>query len=290
MKKEDFPVIAVKRTDKAYPKLLQHISDPPKVLYCRGDISLLNTECFAVVGSRSLTPYGKEAAHQIVPGLARHFTIVSGLALGADAAAHQATLNAGGKTIAVLGSGVELITPETNRRLGEDILKQSGLIVSEHSGKKPAGKYSFPERNRIVSGISKGVLIIEADEKSGSLITARLAGEQNRDVFAVPGNIFSSKSMGPHKLIRNGAKLVASAHDVLEDYAKLPLEKSSRLSTLDPTHATILAILEAHGPLAIDTIIEHAKLGASEIMGALALMEIQGHVRQMAEGIFRKSD
>ena len=286
----DYPVIKIERTAKAYPKLLKHISDPPEILYCRGDITLLKTECFAVVGTRSMTPYGREATQQIVPGLTRHFTIVSGLALGIDAVAHRATLDCGGKTIAVLGSGINLITPETNLRLGQDILKNDGLIISEHPGKKPAGKESFPERNRIISGLSKGALIIEADEKSGSLITARLATEQGRDVFAVPGNIFSSKSMGPHKLIRLGAKLVASAHDILDDYSKLPIIKYSPLSTTDPTHAMILAILETHGPLNIDNIIGQTKLGASEIMGALALMEIQGHIKQMAGGIFRKSD
>lgn len=282
-------VIEIQLKSKDYPKLLRHITDPPAVLYCRGNVSLLKTECFAVVGTRSMTPYGREATQQIVPGLARHFTIVSGLALGIDAVAHRATLDCGGKTIAVLGSGINLITPETNLRLGQDILKNDGLIISEHPGKKPAYKDSFPERNRIISGLSKGVLVVEADEKSGSLITARLAGEQNRDVFAVPGNIFSSKSMGPHKLIRTGAKLVASSHDILDDYSKLPLAKSSHLSTIDPTHAMILAILETHGPLNIDSIIEYADLGASRVIGALAIMEIQGHVKQMAGGIFRKS-
>ncbi|OGM98107.1 MAG: DNA protecting protein DprA [Candidatus Yanofskybacteria bacterium RIFCSPHIGHO2_01_FULL_41_21] len=286
----EYPIVELHPKLKAYPKLLRHITDPPAMLYCRGNISLLNTECFAVVGTRSMTPYGREATQQIVPGLARHFTIVSGLALGIDAVAHRATLDCGGKTIAVLGSGINLITPETNLRLGQDILKNDGLIVSEHPGKNPAYKDSFPERNRIISGLSKGVLVVEADEKSGSLITARLAGEQNRDVFSVPGNIFSSKSMGPHKLIRTGAKLVASSHDILDDYSKLPLAKSPHLSTIDPTHAMILAILEAHGPLNIDSIIEYADLGASEIIGALALMEIQGHIKQMAGGIFRKSN
>ncbi len=286
----DYPAIKIERTAKTYPKLLKHIPDPPEVLYCRGNIALLKTECFAVVGTRSMTPYGREATQQIVPGLARHFTIVSGLALGIDAVAHHATLDCGGKTIAVLGSGINLITPETNLRLGQDILKNDGLIISEHPGKKPAGKRSFPERNRIISGLSKGVLVVEADEKSGSLITARLAGEQDRDVFAVPGNIFSSKSMGPHKLIRTGAKLVASSHDILDDYSKLPLAKSPHLSTIDPTHAMILAILEARGPLNIDSIIEYTDLGASKIIGALALMEIQGHIKQMAGGIFRKAE
>lgn len=274
---------------KAYPKLLRQIADPPAILYCRGDVSLLNTECFAVVGTRSMTPYGKEATQQIVPGLARHFTIVSGMALGVDAIAQRATLDCGGKTIAVLGTDVEHPTPQTNHRLAQDILKHGGLLISEYKVGSRIFASNWAIRDRIVSGLSKGVLVIEADEKSGSLITARLAGEQNRDVFAVPGNIFSSKSMGPHKLIRTGAKLVASAHDVLEDYSKLPLGKSAHLSTIDPIHATILAILESQGPLNIDSIIEQSKLGASEAMGALALMEIQGHVKQMAGGIFRKA-
>ncbi len=288
-----YPVIEITLKSKQYPKLLKHIADPPAQLYCRGNIDLLKTECFAVVGTRSLTPYGREAARSIVPGLAKHFTIVSGLALGVDAVAHRATLDCSGKTIAVLGSGIDLITPETNLQLGKDILTHGGLIISEHPSKKPAGKESFPERNRIISGISKGTLVIEADEKSGSLITARLAGEQNRDVFAVPGNIFSSKSMGPHKLIRTGAKLVTSAQDVLEEYSFLPLGKSpnnSHLSTADPVHRAILAILDEHGPLHVDSIIEHTDQDAAQVMAALSLMEIQGHIKQMAGGIFRKAD
>src|SRR3989344_2729745 len=285
----DYPVIKIAQTDKTYPKLLKHISDPPEVLYCRGDITLLKTECFAVVGTRSMTPYGREATQQIVPGLTRHFTIVSGLALGVDAVAHRATLDCGGKAIAVLGSGINLITPETNLRLGQDILKSDGLIISENPVNKPASKQSFPERNRIISGLSKGVLIIEADEKSGSLITARLAAEQGRDVFAVPGNVFSSKSAGPPKLIRSGAKLATSANDVLEEYSLLPLDKA-HVSTEDPVHAAILDILETHGPLNIDAIVDHIESDAAQVMAALSLMELQGLVNQMPGGIFRKND
>ncbi len=212
------------------------------------------------------------------------------MALGIDAVAQRAALDCGGKTITILGTAVENPSPRTNYTLAEDILKHGGLLISEYSKNDRIFAYNFAVRDRIISGLCKGVLIIEADEKSGSLITARLAAEQGRDVFAVPGNIFSSKSMGPHKLIRLGAKLVASAHDVLDDYSKLPLAKSSRLSTANPSHSAILAILETHGPLNIDDIIQYAKLGASEIMGALALMEIQGHIKQMAGGIFRKND
>lgn len=278
----------LKRNSEKFPELLRQIPDPPKVLYCRGNVELLNSECFAVVGTRSLTAYGKEAAQTIVPGLARHFTIVSGLAMGIDAVAHRTTLDAGGPTIAVLGSGIDYITPEVNRKLGQDILKNNGLIISEHPGKKPAHKGAFPERNRIISGLSKGVLIIEADEKSGSLITARLAAEQNRDVFAVPGSIFSIKSFGPHKLIRTGAKLVTSANDVLEEYSLLPLNKEA-VSTQDPAHAAILAILDEHGPLHIDVIINQSGRNAAEVMADLSLMELQGLVKQMAGGVFRKS-
>lgn len=286
----NYPVIEVGLKHKNYPELLRHISDPPERLFCRGDVSLLNTECFAVVGTRSLTPYGREAAQTIVPGLARHFTIVSGMALGIDAVAQRATLDCGGKTIAVLGTAVEDPTPRTNLRLAQDILKQGGLLISEYGRKSPIFPANWAIRDRIVSGISKGVLVIEADEKSGSLITAKSALDQNRDVFATPGSIFSSKSMGPHKLIRTGAKLVTSAHDVLEEYSLLPLDKRVGISTQDPSHALILAILETHGPLNIDEIIERSKQNAAEVMAALSLMEIQGHVTQMSGGVFRKSN
>lgn len=271
-----------------YPERLKHIAEPPRQLYCRGDISLLKSECFAVVGTRMITNYGKEAVQRLVPGLARYFTIVSGLALGVDAAAHKVTLEAGGKTIAVLGSGVDYITPESNDRLGLDILKRGGLIVSEHEGRKPAGKHSFPERNRIISGLSRGVLIIEADEKSGSLITARLATEQNRDVFAVPGSIFSPKSIGPNKLIQCGAKTVTAVADIIQDYSMLDLNLP--VSTDNPTEAAILAILETNGPLTTDAIIERAERAAPEITAALTMMEVKGLVRQMAGGLFRKAD
>lgn len=237
-----------------------------------------------------MTPYGKEAAQTIVPGLAKHFTIVSGMALGIDAVAQRAAVDCGGKTIAVLGTAVENPSPRTNFLLAEDILKKGGLLISEFAKASRIFAYNFAIRDRIISGLSKGVLIIEADEKSGSLITARLAAEQDRDVFAVPGSMFSSKSMGPHKLIRAGAKLVTSAHDVLDEYSLLPLDKKLAMSTIDPGHVQILAILEAHGPLNIDAIIEHTKQNASLVMASLSLMEIQGHVKQMSGGIFRISD
>ncbi len=286
----NYPVIKLDQKSQDYPELLRHIPDAPKHLFCRGNISLLNTECFAVVGTRSLTPYGREAAQTIVPGLAKHFTIVSGMALGIDAVAQRAALDCGGQTIAILGTAVENPSPRTNLMLAQDILKHGGLLVSEFAKTDRVFAFNFAIRDRIISGISKGVLVVEADEKSGSLITARLAAEQDRDVFAVPGSIFSSKSMGPHKLIRLGAKLASSAHDILDEYSLLPLDKKLALSTMDPGQAEILAILQAHGPLHIDRIIEHAKQNASVVMASLTLMEIQGHVKQMSGGVFRKAD
>jgi len=283
------PVTVLTLKSKEYPKLLKHISDPPARLYCRGNISLLNTECFSVVGTRSMTPYGREAARSIVPGLARHFTIVSGMALGVDAAAQRAALDCGGRTIAVLGTAVEKPSPQANYLLAQDILKHGGLLVSEFKSGEPVFASNFAIRDRILSGLSKGVLVIEADEKSGSLITARLAAEQGRDVFAVPGNVFSSKSAGPHKLIRSGAKLATSANDVLEEYSLLPLDKA-HVSTEDPVHAAILDILETHGPLNIDAIVDHIESDAAQVMAALSLMELQGLVNQMPGGIFRKND
>ena len=288
----DFPVIVIKNTDKRFPKLLKHIHQPPGQLYCRGDISLLGTDCFAVVGTRKLTPYGKEAVQKIIPGLARHFTIVSGMALGVDAEAHKAALSGRGKTIAVLGSGVDdkALYPRENVKLAEDILKKGGLIVSEYKPGTKARPEYFPYRNRIISGLCKGTLIVEADLKSGTLITARLTMEQNRDLFCVPGSIFSSRTAGPHMLIQHGAKLVASAEDILEEYDQLALPKKARLSTANPTEAHILDILTNNGPLSTDAIIEQTGKEVSEILAALSMMELAGLIIQNENGTYRANE
>src|SRR3990167_5140271 len=195
----NWPIVQVDFGKESFSKLLSQIHDSPKQLYCRVNISLLNSSCFAVVGTRKLTSYGKETAQQIVRDLANNgFTIVSGLALGIDAVAHQTTLDCGGKTIAVLGGGVgdKNIGPQTNLPLARNILNNDGLLISEYSEKEGIFPVNFAVRDRIVSGLSKGVLVIEDPEKRGALITARCAIDQNRDVFAIPGSIFSSNSMG----------------------------------------------------------------------------------------------
>lgn len=282
----DHPTTPIDIASAEYPERLKHIADPPKKLYCRGNLELLNSECFAVVGTRMITNYGREAVHHFVPGLARQFTIVSGLALGVDAAVHRATLDVHGKTISVLGGPVEKPAPLSNLRLANDILDGGGLIISEYPAGTRIFASNFAVRDRIISGLSRGVLIIEADEKSGSLITAKSAAEQNRDVFVVPGSIFSPKSTGANKLIQNGAKLVTAVADVIEDYAGLDLKPA--VSTTDPVQAAILAILDSNGPLNADAIIERSQTAAAKIIAALSMMEVTGLVRQMAGGLYRK--
>jgi DNA processing protein len=202
-----------------YPRLLKEIPDPPAVLYVRGSGSKINLEkTIAVVGTRHPTPYGIAVTKKLVSDLvSRGFTIVSGLALGIDAVAHRATLNAGGKTIAVLGCGIDIIAPPSNARLYWDIVHGHGAVISEIPPGVRTDKKRFVTRNRIISGLSLGVLVIEGGEQSGTLITAKYAAEQGRDVFAVPGPITSKYSRASAILLKNGAKLVESADDIIEE-------------------------------------------------------------------------
>ena len=281
-----FPVIEIKLGDKEYPKLLAQIHDPPERLYCRGNIGLFNTFCFSVVGTRKITSYGKEATENIVAGLAGSgMTIVSGLAFGIDATAHQEALDNDVPTIAVLGTGVDdkSIYPNTNLPLARKIMENNGLITSEYPTGSTGHRGSFPARDRIISGLSKGVLIVEAPKKSGALITSKFAAEQNRDVFAVPGNIFSLNSMGPNMLIQKGAKPVFSAQDILGAYyenLELNLEPKKNISTKDPIQKKILDILDEKGELTADEIIRSAELDASLILTALSMLEMKNKVKQ----------
>ena len=289
-----WPIIQIKNGEEFYPKLLAQISDPPKKLYCRGNLNLLNYECIGVVGTRKLTPYGKESAQYITRGLATAgFTIVSGLAMGIDAVVHQATLDAGGKTIAVLGGGVDDkdIGPRINFALAQNILSKGGLLVSEHPDSSKVVRASFAIRNRIVSGLSKGVVIIEADRDSGSLITAKSALDPNRDVFAVPGNIFSQKSTGSNDLIKNGAKLITSAGDVTDEYGYNLIffeNKKSNMSTQNPMHKSILDILGSRGEMSPDEIMSYLPTeSASIILSSLSILDINGLIKQTGNGKYR---
>ncbi len=289
-----YPIKEIKLNSKEYPKTLKQITGPPKQLYCRGNLNLLNTFCFGVVGTRKLTNYGKEATTAIINGLSGNdITIVSGLALGIDAIAHQTALDNGLPTIAVLGAGIddETIYPGENFKLAKNILKNEGLIISEYPTKTSGFKSNFPARNRIISGLSKGVLIIEAPEKSGALITARYATEQNRDIFALPGNIFSINSQGPNMLIRKGAKPVFSAEDIIGAYyqnLQFDLKPKKNISTKDPVEKKILDILNEMGELSSDEIIRATELEVSPILSAISMLEIKNKIKNLGNGKYRK--
>lgn len=215
----DLGIFLIQRNDPLYPKALSEIYSPPFLLYGMGDYKILQTDrLIGMVGTRKPSSYGLIVAHKLAADLAaRDWAVVSGLAAGIDGAAHRGALSVHGKTIAVLGSGVNRIYPPENRDLYEEI-KEKGLLLSEYPPHMPPAKGLFPQRNRIISGLSRGVVVVESHQRSGSLITAEWALEQGREVFAVPGSILSAKSAGPHRLIKEGAKLVASAADILDEF------------------------------------------------------------------------
>ena len=280
---ENINVITIK--DKEYPLLLKEIYEPPALFYYRGNKEVLKETCLAIVGSRHMTDYGKSVIPEIISGLIqKNIVIVSGLALGIDAESHRSALNSGGKTIAVLGSGVDekTIYPSFNRTLAKNIINKGGLILSEYpTGTLPFPHY-FPERNRIISGLSKGVLVVEAAEKSGALITARLALEQNREVFAIPGNIHQPYSFGPNRLIQMGAKLVLSAEDIFEELNIAFLKETKQELPLSASteEALILDALSKE-PLQIDQISKKTKLASSKVSATLSIMEIEGRVKNI---------
>jgi len=290
--------------DEGFPERLREIYDPPAVLWVRGSVELLSQPGIAVVGTRHPSPYGSGMAEMLSRDLAaRGLAILSGMARGVDTAAHKGALDAKGKTVAVWGTGIDVIYPKENKKLAEQIVESGGAIVSEFPlGTFPAPQ-NFPIRNRILSGMSVGVLVIEAAEYSGTRITARLAMEQNRDVYAVPGNVTNKNSWGPNTLIKQGAKLTATWEDVWEELSseiKLQLEESRGFASGDESKTNISASLFNETPLPeherlvlerlrhdeatqLDELIERmeAELGSAEIFTALFELELAGRVKQM---------
>jgi DNA processing protein len=290
--------------DGTYPALLREISDPPLTLYVKGAWSAcLEEPCVAIVGSRHCSTYGQNAAAMLARDLAaRGVTIISGLARGIDAAAHRGALEAGGRTVAVMGTGIDDVYPRDHRKLVDEILTKGGAIVSEFPLGTPPAPQNFPYRNRVISGLSLGVVIVEASENSGSLITARLALEQNREVFAVPGNITSKKSFGTNFLIKGGAKLVQMWQDVA---AELPPEIAARLLPPEPqkelpaqmalmpedvseNERAVFALLSTDEPAHIDQLAAASKLPAPELAGALLGLEMRDLIRQLPGKCFVK--
>lgn len=291
-----------------YPPLLRQIYDPPLVLYVRGDASVLTRPALAMVGTRHPTPYGLGMAERLGADLAaRGLVIASGLARGIDSASHRGAVNAQGCSVAVFGTGVDIIYPRENTRLAENILALGGALISEFALGTAPTPQNFPIRNRIISGLSLGVLVVEAGEYSGTRITARCALEQNREVFAVPGNVTTRNSWGPNTLIKQGAKLVATWEDVWEE---LPADVRAQLAPatgpesqapataslfqgqdLPPHERRLLSLLKPDQAVHIDELVERleAELSPSEIFAALFELELAGKIRQLPGKNFVKS-
>jgi len=273
--------------DKNYPKLLKEIKNGPKSLYYRGEI-FPKENCFAIVGTRKFSPYGKQVTLEIAGDLAETgLTIVSGLAPGIDTFAHLAVVERGKRTIAVLGTGLDekSIYPQSNLKLAKKILETKGCLISEYPPETRGTNFTFPQRNRIISGLSLGVLVVEAKEKSGALITAEWAKKQKRLVFAIPGAIDSSNSKGPHQLIKRGAKLVEGANDILKEL-NLPQNLTSpALVAENEEESLILGVLKEEA-LYIDKIIEKTKLSTQKVASTLAILEIKGKVRNLGGNIY----
>ncbi len=276
-------VTATTRNSPDYPESLSEIYDPPAVIYVRGELCESDKRSVAVVGTRQPTPYGREAARNLVEELVRSgVTVVSGLARGIDGIAHEAALDGGGRTIAVLGSGLDTIYPATHRQLAHRVVS-SGALISEHPlGVRPDAR-NFPRRNRIISGLTLGTVVVEAGMRSGALLTVEHAVQQNREVFAVPGSILSENSAGTNWLIQQGAKLTAGARDVLEELNIATAGDQLQLAAAAPeseVERKVLAEIAAE-PAHIDDVTRSCGLASSLVASTLAMMELRGLVRQV---------
>lgn len=269
--------------DQAYPRHLKEIDQPPPVLFVKGELQTEDEWAVAIVGTRRVTGYGRQVAEEIARVLAQNqVTIVSGLARGVDAIAHQAALQAGGRSIAVLGSGVDVIYPSEHRRLAHRLV-ETGALISDYPPGTPPEAGNFPPRNRIISGLSLAVIVIEAGERSGALITARFAADQGRDVFAVPGNIYAAQSKGTNRLIQQGAQPLLTPEDVLAalDLTFISEQRAARsFLPVDPVEEVLLNQLTQE-PCHIDELSRAVKIPVAEISASLTLMELKGMVRQV---------
>ncbi|CCQ97476.1 DNA protecting protein DprA [[Clostridium] ultunense Esp] len=280
--------------DKDYPRRLHYIYDNPKVIYLKGNLTEEDSLAIAVVGSRKVTSYGRWATEKFVEELVKlDVTIVSGLALGVDGIAHNKALEGNGRTIGVLGNGLDIIYPRKNRDLYREVPK-NGALMSEYFLGVPPLAYNFPQRNRIISGLSLGVIIIEAKEKSGSLITASHALEQGKEVFALPGNINSIFSKGTNKLIKDGAKLIMDIDDIIEEVYELQVkmkikkEESLDYSQFSPLELEVIECIK-EGPIHSDSIALSTGLDISTINSILTVLELKGAIKEMTGRVFTLS-
>jgi DNA processing protein len=278
----------------SYPALLRHISDPPPVLFVDGDVEILGAAQLALVGSRRATPCGVETAHCFSAELAGlGLIITSGLALGIDAASHRGAMAGGGRTVAVAANGLDMVYPGSHRRLARQVVENGALVSEFPPGTAPLARH-FPRRNRLISGLSLGVVVVEAARRSGSLITARLAGEQGREVFAVPGPIQSPLARGCHDLIRQGAKLVEQVSDIVEELpvevcpgplVQAPKSAAPGARNLDEAHEKVLASL-AYRATSVDSVVERSGLTADTVCSILLALELRGLVVPVPGGAY----
>ena len=284
--------------DERYPKSLRTIPDPPPLLYVRGVLLPSDSLSIAIIGTRRCTPYGERQTERLTASLVQKgFTIISGLALGIDGIAHRAALSTGGRTIAVLGSGLHRVYPPEHVPLAQKIVESGGCVLSEYPPNHAATKWTFPHRNRIVSGLSLGVLVIEAPLRSGALISARLAGEQGRDIFAVPGSVESSESSGCLQLIRDGAHVATSVDDILgvlgpmQQPVFLPgmtesMQHPNEVSLNDVEHRVLLCVDKTETSL--DAVVTASGLEPQQVLAALAVLEQKQIIRQLSPVAFQR--
>ena len=278
----------ITRENPAYPSLLKGIKNPPPQLYCCGDCTLLGNRSVAVVGSRTSTVYGRKTAAAISRRLAASgVTVVSGMALGIDASAHEGALDVGGKTIAVLGCGPDVCYPPENRILMAEI-KRHGLIVSEYTPGTPANRYNFPNRNRIISGICEATIVVQARNRSGALITAELAAEQGREIFAVPGNIDSPYNLGNNRLIKEGASPLICTDDILEYLGISGASEEDARERLSEREYQIFELLKKEGELSVDEVCIRTGMTPAYVNPILAVMEMKGFISSEMGRVFLK--
>lgn len=286
--KEGEEIFCIDKESASFPEVLKEIVDAPKKIYVRGDYSILHRLCFAVVGSREISEYGKQVIQKIIPPLAREFVIVSGMALGSDSVAHSAAVAAGRPTIAVLGCGVDSasVYPTAHADLQTRIIAGGGCMVSEYpSGTRARPEY-FPARNRIVAGLSSGVLITEAAKDSGTMITARLALDYGRDVFVVPGSIFSRLSAGVHWLLKQGATPITEAQDVFDMYGINPSQISNSLGAQLTTEEHLIVSALEGAAMRIQDIQALTKSSTQKTLEVLTKLELSGQIKNVS-GLFR---
>lgn len=274
--------------DEAYPRTLLEIPDTPPLIYAKGQLHWLNAPCIAIVGSRSSTPQGEKNAESFALELTSHgFCIVSGMALGIDGAAHRGALKGNGATIAVVGTGLDIVYPARHRELAHEIAER-GLIISEFPLGTPSRGQNFPRRNRIISGLSLGCLVVEANTHSGSLITARLAAEQGREVFAIPGSIHSPVAKGCHQLIKQGAKLVDSIQDIMDEVGYASPNGSLPNQANDSAQACPILDHMGYDPITLESLIERSGSTGDAISAELLMLELEGKVSSLPGGRYQR--